>query len=171
VCYGVKFSPDGREVALSVALRPADGPAHVEVVRVEDMSGGMQWLVDWLVERMPRAAQVAIDGQSNAQELNDRLLSARVPRGAIMRPSAGDVVAACSMLVTAVSECTLTHFGQEALTASATKTTRRRIGTRGGWGFASTDEADATLVESAALAHWAARTTRRDPNRRSRAGC
>jgi hypothetical protein len=76
-----------------------------------------------------------------------------------------------SVNLTAVSERTITHFGQEALTASATRTTRRRIGSRGGWGFGSTDEGDATLVESAALAHWAARTTRRDPNRKSRAGC
>jgi hypothetical protein len=170
-CYGVKFSPDGKEVALSAALRPDEGPIHVEVVRVEDMGGGMQWLVDWLCERVPRAAQIAIDGQSNAQELNERLLSARVPKVAILRPSAGDVVAACSTLTTAVVEGKMTHFGQQALTDSATKSTRRKIGNRGGWGFDSTDEADATLVESAALAYWAARTTRRNPNRKAVVRC
>lgn len=171
LCYGVKFSPDGKEVALSVALRPAEGPIHVEVVRVEEMGGGMQWLVDWLVLRSGRAAQIVVDGQSNAQELCERLSSARVPKTVVLRPSAGDVVAACSTLTTAVSEGTMTHFGQQALTNSATKSTRRRIGNRGGWGFDSTDEGDATLVESVALAYWGVKTTKRNPNRRAKVRC
>jgi hypothetical protein len=37
----------------------------------------------------------------------------------------------------------------------------------GGWGFASTDTADATLIESCALAYWAAMTTKRDPSRKA----
>ena len=55
----------------------------------------------------------------------------------------------------------------EALDISATRSARRRIGNGGGWGFQSTDEADATLVEAAALAYWAAMTTKRKPGRKA----
>ena len=77
------------------------------------------------------------------------------------------MIAACSGIANAVRERAVTHYGQPALDASATRTRRRRIGSSGGWGFQSTDEADATLIEAAALAYWAAMTTKRDPRRRA----
>ena len=171
VCYGVKFSPDGAEVALSVALKPHDGTPHVEVVCVRSMAEGLTWLVDWLCARADRAAQIVIDGQSNAQELTDRLLSARIPKGVLVRPTTGEMCAACSTFVTAINEGNVTHFDQESLNASVTKSTKRRIGSRGGWGFESTVDADATLAESVALAYWQSVNTKRDPTRKGRAGC
>lgn len=170
ICYGVKFSPDGATVALAVSIRDGDSIPHVELVRVEPMSDGMAWLVDWLIERSKKAAQIAVDGQSNSQELVERLLSARVPARALVRPGASEVAGACSTFANAVREGRITHFGQDALTRSVTKSTRRRIGTRGGWGFQSTKEADATPVEAAALAFWQSMVTKRDPSRKGRAG-
>ena len=170
--YGVKFSPDGSEVALSVALRPRNGGIpHVEIVKVEQLSIGIQWLVDWLVERVTKCSQIVIDGQSNAQELTERLQSARVLKSIIVRPTATEVGGACGAFVSAVNECKVTHFGQQALTTSVTKCTKRKIGTRGGYGFESTREADATLAESAALAYWQSMVTKRDPIKKGRVGC
>lgn len=171
VCYGVKFSPDGTEVALSVALKPPSGVIHVEIVKVERLSIGIQWLVDWLVLRARRASQIVIDGQSNAQELNERLLKARVLKQVIVRPTATEVGGACAAFVTAVNEGTVSHFGQEQLTLSATKSTKRKIGNRGGYGFESSNEGDATLVESAALAYWQATVTKRNPLKKGKVGC
>ena len=171
ICYGVKFSPDGAEVALAVAIKPTDGPVHVEIVKVESMAAGLHWLEDWLCARAERCAQIVIDGQGNAQTLSDRLATARVPRGVVIRPSSADVYTACSGLETAINEGGVTHFGQEELTRSATRCTKRRIGTRGGWGFQSTPDADATLIEAAALAVWQCNVTKRDPTRKGRAGC
>ena len=85
----------------------------------------------------------------------------------IIRPRTADVIAACSGMANAVRERQVTHYGQPALDASATRTRKRRIGSSGGWGFQSTDEADATLIEAAALARWAAVTTKRDPRRKA----
>ena len=70
-------------------------------------------------------------------------------------------------IANAVKEGQITHYGQPALDASATKTTKRRIGNNGGWGFQSTDEADATLIEACALAYWGAMTTKRRPGRKA----
>ena len=167
VVYAVKFSPDGSRGALAACYKPKDGVPFVYVVESRSMASGMSWFVDNLTQRKDKAAQIVIDGQGNAQTLNDRLLENGVPHQAIIRPKTGDVIAACAAMANAVQERQVTHYGQPGLDDSATKTRKRRIGTRGGWGFESTDEADATLIESACLAYWGAMTTKRKPGRKA----
>lgn len=167
VVYAVKFSADGATGSMAACHKPEDGKPFVYVVDSRSMSGGLSWFVDTLAQHHQKAAQIVIDGQSNAQALTERLLEARVPSKTIIRPKTADVIAANAMLLAAVNEKTITHYGQPALDASATETERRRIGTYGGWGFASTDTADATLIEACALAHWGANTTKRKPGRKA----
>lgn len=167
VVYAVKFSADGATGSMAACHKPEDGKPFVYVVDSRSMSGGLSWFVDTLAQHHQKAAQIVIDGQSNAQALTERLLEARVPSKTIIRPKTADVIAANAMLLAAVNEKTITHYGQPALDASATETERRRIGNYGGWGFASTDTADATLIEACALAHWGANTTKRKPGRKA----
>lgn len=77
------------------------------------------------------------------------------------------MTSACSLMLDSVREGRMTHFGQPALDESATKTERRPIGKNGGWGFKSTEKADATLIEAASLALWASMTTKRKPGRKA----
>ena len=167
VVYAVKFSPDGSVGTLAACHRPDGGLPFVYVVDSRSMSGGLSWFADNLAERKDKAAQVVIDGQSNAQALNDMLLERGMPKSVIRRPSTADVIAANSAFVNAVRERQVTHYGQPALDDSACRSERRRIGSHGGFGFASTDEADATLVEACALAYREAITTKRKPGRKA----
>ena len=169
--YAVKFSPDGATGALAACYKPDDGVPFVYVVDVKSLSHGIGWFVDNLAPRANKAAQIVIDGQSNAQNLNERLLSEGVSSKMIIRPQTRDVIAACSSLVNAVKERKITHYGQPALDDSATKTKRRRIGNNGGFGFESTDAANAELIEACALAYWGAMTTKRNPNRKAVVRC
>lgn len=165
VVYAVKFSPDGSTGCLA-ACHNSDVP-FVYVVDSRSLNGGLAWFVDTLAQHHKKAAQIVIDGASNAQALNDRLLEAGVPSKTIVRPRTSDVIAAGSLFVSAVKEHKVCHYGQPALDASATETVKRRIGTGGGWGFQSTDDADATLVEACVLAYWGACTTKRKPGRKA----
>ena len=165
--YAVKFSPDGSTGVLAACYKPNDGLPFVYVIEALSLSQGIGWFVDNLAPRAGKAAQIVIDGQSNAQNLNERLLAEGVPSKSILRPRTQDVVAASATLVNAVKERQITHYGQPALDDSATKTKRRRIGNNGGWGFASTDDADATLIEAVCLAYWGAMTTKRKPGRKA----
>lgn len=167
IVYAVKFSNDGSRGTLAQCRKSEDGKPFVFVVESRSMSGGLSWFVDKLVERKDKAAQIVIDGQGNAQALNDRLLERGIPLKTIIRPSTGDAIAAYASFTNAVKERQVTHYGQPGLDDSATKTKRRRIGTRGGWGFESTDEADATLIEAVCLAYWSAMTTKRKPGRKA----
>ena len=164
----MKFSPDGAIGSLAACHRGEGGRVpFVYVVDSRSLSHGLSWFADTLSGVAGDAAQIVVDGQSNAQALVDRLLERGVQQQCIIRPRTADVIAACSGMANAVRERQVTHYGQPALDASATRTRKRRIGSSGGWGFQSTDEADATLIEAAALARWAAVTTKRDPRRKA----
>lgn len=167
VCYAVKFAPDSSTVSLSVAVKPEVGAVFVEGIACKGLNEGTQWLVDWLVERKDKAAQIVVDGRSGSQALIDKLRARGVASGAIIAPSASNLITAISGFSVAVIEQTVTHAGQPGMTASATKTLRRKIGNSGGWGFQTTEQGDATLIESAALAWWAVTTTKRRPGRKA----
>ena len=167
--YAAKFSADGSRIAVAVCLKPRDGktPAHVEIVTYAPTSDGIGGTADWLAQRAPKAAQIVVDGAGNAQALIDKLREYNVPKRVIQRPGALEAAGAYAAFVDAVLSRQVTHYGQRALTDSATKSTRRKIGARGGWGFESTEGADAVLVEAAALAYRSAITTKRDPERKA----
>lgn len=166
--YGVKFAPDNSSVSLCGCLKPDEGDPVIEHIATEPMSEGIGWLVDWLIAREGRAACVVIDGKNGAQLLMERLASRGMGRRAICVPRTADVVAACSRLLDAVNEGTVRHTSQGFLTESATLTTRRRIGSDGGWGFQSTESAQAEPIEACALALWQASVTKRKPGRKAK---
>jgi hypothetical protein len=160
--YAVKFSPDGNGVALCGARLMQDGTvdvAHIASATIED---GVQWLADWLGEesRADATAALAIDGKRGAGALKAALRECDYPMRAIMEPSVYAVCSASAMLYDAVLNNTLTHEPSEALDESATTSPERKIGTDGGWGFGGENS---TIIEAVALALWAVKTTRRDP--------
>lgn len=167
LAYGVKFSPDGETVALSVALRSGD-VVHVEGVEHRSMFEGTKWLVDWLSVRWVNAAMVVIDGRSGAGALERALHQVGIPARRLLRPTVEQVIAAHSMLVDAVAERTITHIGDEVLAGSVASAGRRPIGAAGGWGLQSVDGGDVTLIESVVLAHYGAVTAKGGRERVSR---
>lgn len=166
VSYGVKFSPDGASVALAVALKHPAG-VHVELVEHRPMGHGTAWLVDWLTERHNQAAQIVVDGRSGAAGLVNDLRAAKVPAKTIIAPDTGQAVAANVMLLEAVKRGTVSHFGDPVLNDSVAGSGKRKIGTAGGWGFEGIRGGDSTPVEAVALAHWAAKTSKRRPGQRT----
>lgn len=154
VAYGVKFSPDGATVALSVAQRGLDGTVHVEGLAHRSMVDGTRWLVDWLEARKVKASLVAVDGKAGAGAFVEALRG-RFPAAKIRRPSTDEAIAAHAGFVGAVTDETLTHNGDEAVAASVAAAGRRPIGQAGGWGFVSINGDDVTLAESLVFAHWA----------------
>jgi len=150
--YAVKFSGDGLIGTLASCVKPAEGDPFVFVVDSRSMNGGLGWFVDNIVKRQNKVAQVVVDGAANAQALADRLVQAGVPAKKVAKVGAAEACAAFSGFSNAVKERQVAHWGQPALDVAATGCVRRAIGSLGGWGFQSLDDADATLVEACALA-------------------
>lgn len=165
LAYGVKLSSDGALVCLSVATI-ADGMGHIEFIRQEPLSNGIGWLVDWIMQpdRQEQVAVVAIDGKSGADDLARRLIARGMSRNAIVVAGAEFAANASAMLVNNVADGMLTHPNDQTLNESATKSTRRRIGSSGAFGFGGEHPEP---IESSALALYAVRTTKRDPTRKA----
>ena len=168
--FGVKFSADGASVALSVALKPKEGPPHVELIEYKSMRNGTAWLAEWLVERKQSMALVVVDGRSHVDSLVAQLREGGVSRLAICVPKSGDAIAAATRFHNAIREKKLTHIESPALDEAIVHCKKRPIGQNGGWGWGGIGETDSTPVESAALAYWGAVTTKRDPSRKLRIG-
>lgn len=156
IVYGVKFSPDGQTVALSVAVRPNEGPVHVEGIDHRSLMEGTKWLVEWLKTRKGRATRIVIDGKAGAGALVDALRAEGVQVSKLRRPTVDEVIAAHAGFVQAVVDGSVTHIEDDTLEGSVAASGRRPIGKSGGWGFVSINGSDVTLAESVVLAHWGA---------------
>lgn len=166
---GIKFTPDGTKAAVSVAVKPAEGAPFIECLFYAGLDDGMEWLVNFCLERKTRIAEILIDGRSNADTFYDKLEAASYPkRGFRIAPTA-DAVAAASMLKNAVKEKSVTHAGQPLLRESATRSVKRIIGNKyaGAWSFGD-GKAPSGPIESAALAFYSVMTTKRTPGKKAR---
>ena len=168
LAFGVKFSPDGSRVAVSWALADAGEDSYVELYEVAGAAGGTAWPSEMLLRNQDGIAEVLIDGKSGASSLVQRLRDGGFPAKAIVEGSPRVVQAAAAMLVAEVNDGTVHHVESPALDDSATKSIRRDIG-QDGFGFGDGADSMACPVESASLALYAARTTRRDQRREQRA--
>ncbi|MDR1954295.1 MAG: phage terminase family protein [Clostridiales Family XIII bacterium] len=167
LAYGVKFAPDGSAVALAAALKNG-GTVHVEVAEHRSLAQGTSWLVEWLLERWRKSCVIVIDGLNGASALSEALLDGGAAKKAVMLPRSGDVITSSTMLINAIKERKLSHFGQPALDMCAKNAVRRDIGNRGGWGFGGSGEIDVSPLEAVALAHYGVLTSKRNPERKQR---
>ena len=166
--FGVKFSPDGSAVCLCGAVIPETGPARISMIEYKSTASGTQWLADWLAGRYQKASCVVIDGRNGVDVLIDKISDTWKYKGSIIRPSVKEIIAAVGMLTDAINEKSVSWYEkQEALRESAVTSTRRSIGSAGGWGFGGDNSLP---IEACALAFYGAKTSKRDPNRRMKIG-
>lgn len=164
--FGVKFSPDGSAVALGGAVLPKEGPARISLLELQPTGRGLAWLSQWLNARYEAASCVVIDGRNGVDVLTERLAETWRAKGAVIRPSARDVVAAAGLLINAVNEGGLTWYGaQQQLNESALAAAKRPLA--GGFSFGGENSLP---IEACALALWGAKTSKRDPTRKMRIG-
>ena len=163
--FAVKFSPDGAESVLAVAVKDGD-KVHVEVVERMTMAVGTGWLADFATERKSTARCFVVDGKAGAGNLVEKL--GKMPAGYIVTPSAAQVVSACTAMVDAVAEKRVSWYEeQNDLRDSAVTSVRRPIGTGGGWGFGGENPVP---IEACSLALWGVLNSKRDPERKMRIG-
>ncbi len=165
--FGVKLAPDGSAVALAACRMPEEGPAALELLGVAPLDAGLGWLEAFLLDEgvTETTAAVAVDGRNGAAPLME-MLAAAYPRQALLVPGTRGVVDSCSLLERALLDGQAVHPAPEAsgargpLDESALSCVKRQVGRDGGWAYGGEGSAP---VEAAALALWACKTTKRDP--------
>lgn len=165
--FAARFAVDGSAVALAAAIRPDDGPVHVEGIRLASMADGTQWLLDWLLDHQGNAAQIIVEGKSGVGYLVNALREEKVGAKVIITPTTEQVVAAHSMFENAVNQGGMTHRGQDELDAQVKQAEKRKIGTTGGFGWQAPEGESVALLDAVTLAYWGAKTTKRRPGRKA----
>lgn len=167
--FGIKFAADGSRVSVAGAMKPDDGPVHVELVGAHSgtMAAGTNSLVDWLASRWRDTSMIVVDGTGLAGAFVNALRAAGVPDRVIKTPSWTEVAAGNAMMLNAVITGEVTHLkseGQQVLDTSATGTTKKFHGDKGAWSWSPINEqADEVPIAATALAYWAAKTSKRRP--------
>jgi len=171
-CFGVAFNLDGSRLSLAGAIKYTAG-THVELIGSWSgpSDGGMTALADWLADRWKQVGMIALSGRSGSTALEGLLRDRGVPATVIRGATTSEYYKACALFYSAIQERTVTHpVGQpgDALNMSVEVCDARRRASDGAWGWhATTDDGDDTPLEAVSLAHWATRTTRRRPGRRT----
>lgn len=148
---GIKFGVDGNNAALSVAVRTSDKKIFCEVIGCKPIRDGVDWMVDFIYRS--GAKIVAVDGKSGTDILRDAMKEAKLKRPEVM--TVQQVIKANALFDMAMEQGTFVHMHQSAVTQVVSNCERRKIGSNGGLGYASSlDGADIALLESMIIAHW-----------------
>ena len=167
VAWAVRFSPDGRTVALAGAIRPDDGPVFVEVVDERDVAEGLEWIAAWLGQRWRSASQIVLDGKAGVGALVPALRAVGVGSQRVMVARWGQVADAHALFLARLLAGGVAHSSQPGLDAQVADGARRMVGVSGGWAWRSlSGENRMTGLEAATLAVWSVLTTRRRPDRK-----
>lgn len=155
---GVKYSHRGDSVAMSIAVKTADGRIMVETIDCQSVQTGNGWIIRFI--KQAETERIVIDGQSGQELLAADLKDAGYKRPVVF-PKVKELITASAAFRQAIDLRTVCHMGQPSLTQSVTNCERRAIGSGGGYGFQSLKEQiDVALMESAVLAHWACQTAK-----------
>lgn len=162
---GIKYGHDGQRVALSIAVKTAEGKILVEAIDCRSIRDGDGWILDFLGRA--DVEKTVIDGANGQKNLSDAMTERRI-RPAATLPTVKEIISANQLFETALSAGTVCHMGQPSLVQAVTNCEHRAIGSGGGFGYRSIlDGAEVALLESAVLAYWACATTKE--RRRQRA--
>lgn len=150
IFVGVKYSKTDT-VAVSIAIRTTDNRIFVEGYDCRPFRAGTDWIVAFL--RGIDYKTVVIDGQSGQQILKDAMRDAHLT-GATL-PKVADVIKANATFEERLAAKELCHMGQPSMICSVTNCEKRTIGSNGGFGYRSINEAyDIALMDSMILAQW-----------------
>lgn len=166
MAFSVDMSPDRSRVSVGACRRPEDGVPHVEIVSHSNTGQGLSGVVDWIVERWPRAIAVVIDGNSPAMSLVPELSKRHVK---VTVTGAADMGKACGMFADAVRDKAVTRFDQRPVNEALAAAKKRDIGYAGAWGWdRRRPEVDLTPLVAVTLAYYGAMTSKRRPGRKVR---
>lgn len=154
---GVKFGRDGANTCLSIAVKTEDGKIFVEAVDCRDQREGNSWIINFLMKVKARA--VLVDGASGLETFLKECKEQKLK--GVSASTYKEIIQASSDFETAIANKTLCHKGQPALRQSVSNCKHRAIGSGGGYGYQTLDDAiEVALIESAVLATHACLTAK-----------
>lgn len=160
---GIKYGHDGETVAMSIAVKTADGDVLVEAIDCRPARSGNAWILDFL--KAADVDSVVVDG-ANGQELLADAMKRRKLKSPVL-PTVRQIIMANSAFSQGIYEKKICHMGQPSVVQIVSNCEKRAIGSNGGYGFKSLlDGAKIELMDSMILAFW--RCTEKRERRKQR---
>lgn len=154
---GVKFGRDGQNTVLAVAIKTTDGKTFVEAIDCRNQRDGNEWVINFLIKSKVKA--VFVDGASGLETFQRECKEQKLK--GVTAATVKEVIQASSDFETAIANKTICHNGQPALRQSVTNCQHRAIGSGGGYGYKTLDDAiEVALIEAAILATHACTTAK-----------
>lgn len=156
---GIKYGADNTNVALSIAVKCADGRIFVETIDCQPIRNGTNWIIRFL--KNADVENVVVDGVNGAEMLKKAMKDNGIKKPPLF-PSVKEVITANATFTQALEDSTrLCHCGQPSLVQSVTNCEVRQIGSNGGFGYRSLNASiDIALLDSVMLAFWSCDTTK-----------
>lgn len=148
---GIKFSVDGTNAAMSIAVKTRTKKIFIESIDCQPQRAGVDWIIKFL-KRAP-VAGVVVDGASGEGILTQAMKEARLKKPTV--PTVSEFIMANSEFEQALEAKELIHMGQPSLVQAVTNCEKRAIGSHGGFGFRANKESiEIALMDSVILARW-----------------
>lgn len=150
--FGVKFGKNGKNGCLAVASKTKDGKIFVEAIDCIPIRSGVDWILPYA--KNPNCKGITIDGEGGKADLI-KMLETHKLKKLVTIPTVQDIIDANAGFEAAIFQMNLEHIDQEPLRNAVSNCAHRAIGSRGGFGFSTTNDAyEVALIESTALALW-----------------
>lgn len=148
---GIKYGKDGRNVAVSIAVKTKENKIFLEAVDCREIRAGNAWIINFL--KKADYEKVVVDGINGQQLLIEDMKEIRLKLPII--PTVKEIIEANAAFEQGVFRQNIVHMDQPSLTQSVSNCEKRNIGTNGGFGYKSQKEdIDVALLDSALLAYW-----------------
>lgn len=155
---GIKYGKDGKNVAVSVALRTDSDKIFTEAIDCRSVKVGTPWIISFL--KSADVEKVVIDGANGQQLLADKMKDAGLKHPVL--PTVKEIIVANATFEQLLNAKLISHMGQASLSQSVTNCEKRAIGSNGGFGYRSIkEEADISLMDSMILALWSCNSTKK----------
>lgn len=149
---GIKYGKDGKNVALSIAVKTLSKRIYVESLDCVSIRNGNSWILDFLTNA--KVEKIVIDGANGQSLLANEIKEYKIKANVIL-PKVAEIINANSKWEQGIFGKTICHNNQPSLTAVVTNCEKRPIGSQGGFGYKSQyEDRDVSLMDSAILAHW-----------------
>lgn len=148
ICLAFDVSPD-RRTSIAAAGVNEQGKLHVEVIHARSGTG---WVVERLAELYKRheVLEIVCDGFGPSASIASRVDDAGIT---VRRVNSGDYAQACGAFLDAVGEKTLSHLGQDELSAAVRGARSRPLVDRWAWSRTKSVSDVGPLIAST-LALW-----------------
>lgn len=148
---GIKYGHDGKNVAMSIAVKTKDDKIFIETIDCREIRLGNWWIIDFLKEA--DISKVAIDGANGQSILKDEMKDAKLKPPIL--PTVKEIITANATFEQGIFQQRITHSNQPSLTQSVSNCEKRAIGSNGGFGYKSLrDDIEIALLDSVVLAYW-----------------